>query len=115
MIFENVLGAEKSQCKSLVDRSTIFEISSLVLMSAENIETLTFVFLKLCFLGFVHRHNELFLQLSVEFLSINSQVQVRIRLRVDKERNAHTLLNYNRFKAEFLFMLRCLCSEGSAL
>ena len=36
------------------------EISSLLLMSAENIETLTFVFLKLCFLGFVHRHNELF-------------------------------------------------------
>ena len=36
------------------------EISSLLLMSAENTETLTFVFLKLCFLGFVHRHNELF-------------------------------------------------------
>ena len=29
-------------------------------MSAENTETLTFVSLKLCFLGFVHHHNELF-------------------------------------------------------
>ena len=27
---------------------------------AENTETLTFVSLKLCFLGFVNRHNELF-------------------------------------------------------
>ena len=29
-------------------------------MSAENTEPLPFVSLKLCFLGFVHRHNELF-------------------------------------------------------
>ena len=56
---KNVLGAEKSQCKALsIGRN--LEISSLLLMSAENTKTLTFVSLKLCFLGFVHRHNELF-------------------------------------------------------
>ena len=56
---KNVLGAEKSQCSALsIGRH--LEISSLLLMSAENTETLTFVSLKLCFLGFVHRHNELF-------------------------------------------------------
>ena len=36
------------------------EISSLLLMTAKNIDMLTFVSLKLCFLGFVHHHNELF-------------------------------------------------------
>ena len=56
---KNVLGAEKSQCKALL-MSRHLEISLLLLMSAENTETLTFVSLKLCFLGFVHRHNELF-------------------------------------------------------
>ena len=35
-------------------------VSSLLLMSAENTEKLTLVSLKLCFLDFVHRHNELF-------------------------------------------------------
>ena len=56
---KNVLVAEKSQCKVLsIGRH--LEMSSLLLMSAENNETLTFVSLKLCFLGFVNRHNELF-------------------------------------------------------
>ena len=56
---KNVLVAEKSSCKALsIGRH--LEISSLLLMSAENTETLTFVSLKLCFLGFVNRHNELF-------------------------------------------------------
>ena len=56
---KNVLGAEKSQCKALsIGRH--LEISSLLLMSAENTKMLTFVSLKLCFLGFVHCHNELF-------------------------------------------------------
>ena len=55
---KNVLVAEKSQCKAL-SISRYLEISSLLLMSAEN-ETLTFVSLKLCFLGFVCCHNELF-------------------------------------------------------
>ena len=56
---KNVLGAEKLQCKALsIGRH--LEISLLLLMSAENTETLTFVSLKLCFLGFVHHHNELF-------------------------------------------------------
>ena len=56
---KNILVAEKSQCKALsIGRH--LEISSLLLMSAENTETLTFVSLKLCFFGFVHRRNELF-------------------------------------------------------
>ena len=55
---KNVLVAEKLQCKALpIGRH--LEISSLLLMSAEN-ETLTFVSLKLYFLGFVCCHNELF-------------------------------------------------------
>ena len=37
---------------------------------------------------------------------MNSQVQVLIRLQADEKKNAHTLFNYNRFKAEFLFVLR---------
>ena len=56
---KNVLVAEKSSCKALSIGGHL-EISSLLLMSAENTETLTFVSLKLCFLGFVYRHNELF-------------------------------------------------------
>ena len=56
---KNVLVAEKSQCKALSIGHNL-EISLLLLMSAENIETLTFVSLKFCFLGFVHRHNKLF-------------------------------------------------------
>ena len=47
---KNVLVAEKLQCIALsIGRH--LEISSLLLMSAENSETLTFVSLKLCFLG----------------------------------------------------------------
>ena len=56
---KNVLVAEKSSCKALLIGRHL-EISSLLLMSAENTETLTFVSLKLCFLGFVYHHNELF-------------------------------------------------------
>ena len=78
---KNVLVAEKSQCKVILIIGHL-EISSLLQMSAENNETLTFVSLKLCFLGFVHRHNELFFSYP-GVLSINSQVQVRIRLRAD--------------------------------
>ena len=56
---KNFLGAEKSQCKAL-SIGCHLEISSLLLMTAENTKTLTFVSLKYCFLGFVHHHNELF-------------------------------------------------------
>ena len=56
---KNVLVAEKSQCKAL-SISHHLGISSLLLMSTENTETLTSVSLKLCFLGFVYHHNELF-------------------------------------------------------
>ena len=41
---------------------------------------------------------------------MNSQVQVLIRSRAGGK-NAHTSFNYNRFKAEFLFMLRCMRSK----
>ena len=42
---------------------------------------------------------------------MNSQVQALIRSRADVEKNAHTFFNYNRFKAEFLFMVRCMRSK----
>ena len=64
---ENFLIAKKSQCKGL-SFGHYLEISLLLLMSAETIKTITFVSLKLCFLGFVHHHNELFFS----YLSINS-------------------------------------------
>ena len=52
---------ERLRCREIaLSIGRHLEISSLLLMSAENTETLTFVSLKLCFLGFVHRHNELF-------------------------------------------------------
>ena len=37
---------------------------------------------------------------------MNSQVQVLIRSRADEERTLTHLFNNNRFKAEFLFVLR---------
>ena len=56
---KNILVAEKSLSKALsIGRH--LEISSLLLVSAENTETLTFVSLKLCFLGFVNCDNEFF-------------------------------------------------------
>ena len=79
-------------------------------MSAENTETLTFVSLTLCFLGFVNRHHELFFSYICGVLSMNSQVQVLIRSRADEERTpTHcSIIIVNGFKAEFLFMLRCM-------
>ena len=60
-LLKNFLVAEKSQCiRKALSIGCHVEISSLLLMSAENTETLTFVSLKHCFLGFVYRHNELF-------------------------------------------------------
>ena len=74
---KNVLVAEKSQCKAL-SIGCHLEISSLLLMSAENTETLTFVSLKLCFWAL----SIIITSCSSAIcgvLSINSQVQVRIR------------------------------------
>ena len=62
---KNVLVAEKSSCKAL---SIGRHLSSLLLMSAENTETLTFVSLKLCFLGFVYHHNELVFSYLLSFV-----------------------------------------------
>ena len=95
---KNVLVAEKSQCKAL-SISRYLKISLLVLMSAENTETLTFVSFKLCFLGFVHRHNELFFSYLWSFIHtfITSD---EIRIRADKER---TPTHYNRFMAGFVY------------
>ena len=88
---KNVLVAEKLQCIALsIGRH--LEISPLLLMSAENNETVS---LKLCFLGFVHRHNELFFSYLWSFIRkfISSD---EIRIRVDEER---TPTHYNRFMA----------------
>ena len=41
---------------------------------------------------------------------MNSQVQVLIRSRAGGK-NAHTLFNYNRSEAKFLFMVRCMHSK----
>ena len=81
---KNVLVAEKLQCKVLsIGRH--LEISLLLLMSAENIERLTFICLKFCFLGFVHRHNELFFSYLWSFIRkfISSE---EIRIQADEER-----------------------------
>ena len=49
-------------------------------MSAENTEMLTFVSLKLCFLGFVHRHNKLFFSYLWSFIrKFISADEIRIR------------------------------------
>ena len=88
---KNVLVAEKSQCNALsIGRH--LETSSLLLMSAENIETLTFVSLRFYFLGFVHRHNELFFSYLWSFVHkfISSE---KIRIRADEERTpTHCLI-----------------------
>ena len=70
-------------------------------MSAENSEMLAFVSLKLCFLGFVHHHNELFFSYLWSFIRkfISSD---EIRIRADEER---TPTHYNRFMAEFVYAI----------
>ena len=84
---KNVSVAEKSSCKALsIGRH--LGISSLLLMSAENTETLTFVSLKLCFLGFVYRHNELFFSYLWSFVHkfISSSMNLLNRELIRKER-----------------------------
>ena len=81
---KNVLVAEKSQCKAL-SISRHLEISSLLLMSAENTETLSFVSLKFCFLGFVHHHNELLFSYLWSFIHKFIRPE-EIRIQVDEER-----------------------------
>ena len=101
---KNILGAEKSQCKALsIGRH--LEISSLLLMSAENTKTLTFVSLKLCFLGFVHRHNELFFSYLWSFMR-KFIISDEIRIRADEGRMPTYCLiikYYNRFMAGFVY------------
>ena len=82
MIFQKyvVIFKKHLSCREIVVYKVLsigrhLEISLLLLMSAKNTETITFVSLKLCFLGFVHHHNELFFS---GVLSINSQVQEQI-------------------------------------
>ena len=100
---KKILVAEKSSCKALsIGRH--LGISSLLLKSAENTEKLTFVSLKLCFLGFVNRHNELFFSYLWSFVHEFTSSSTN-----------HTLFNYNIFKAEFLFMLRCMLSKVTSL
>ena len=100
---KNVLVAEKLQCKALSIGHHL-EISSLLLMSAENTETLTFVSLKLCFLGFVHRHNELFFSYLWSFMR-KFIISDWIRIRADEGRTpTHCLIIKNdRFMAGFVY------------
>ena len=85
---KNVLVAEKSQCKALsIGRH--LEISSLLLMSAENTETLTFVSLKLCFLGFVHRHNELLFSYLWSFVCKFTRSEVRYESKLMRKERPH--------------------------
>ena len=77
---KNVLVAEKLQCKAL-SIGCHLEISSLLLMSAENTETLTFVSLKFCFLGFVHPHNKLFFNYLWSFIhKFISSEEIHVRI-----------------------------------
>ena len=74
-------------------------------MSAENNETLTFVSLKLCFLGFIYRHNELFFSYLWSFIHKFISAD-EIRIRADEGRTpTHCFIHnyyvelYNRFVA----------------
>ena len=70
-------------------------------MSAENIEMLTFVSFKFCFLGFVHRHNELFFSYPWSFVHKFTSSE-KIRIRADEERTpTHYLIIIN--KAGFVY------------
>ena len=103
---KNVLVAEKLQCKALsIGRH--LEISSLLLMSAENTEMLTFVSLKFCFLGFVHHINKLFISYLWSFIRkfISSE---EIRVRADEERMPTHCLIIIKLG---LFMLRFMRSK----
>ena len=81
---KDVLVAEKLQCKALsIGRH--LEISSLLLMSSENTETLAFVSLKFCLLGFVHPHNELLFSYLWSFIrQLISSEEIRIRADVER-------------------------------
>ena len=98
---KNVLVAEKSQCKVLSIVRHL-EISTLLLMSAENTETLTFVSLKLCFLDFVHRQHELLFSYLWSFVHKFAS----LRVLADEERTFT-----NSILIVFLFILRCMHSK----
>ena len=82
------------------------EIYLLLLMSTENTEMLTFVSLKLCFLGFVHYHNELFFSYLWSFMR-KFIISDWIRIRADEGRTpTHCLIikkYYDRFMAGFVY------------
>ena len=88
------LVAETSQCKALLIGCHL-EISLLLLMSAKKHRNTNFCIFEALFL--VRCSSAI-----CGVLSLNSQVQVRIR--ADEERTeAHTLFNYNRVKAGFVY------------
>ena len=104
---KNVLVQEIQLCKAL-SICRHLEISSLLLMSAENTETLTFVSLKLCFFGFVHCHNEFFFLYLWSFIRkfISSD---QIQIRANEERTpTHCSIMYNRFMAGFVHAEVCV-------
>ena len=98
---KNVLVKEMQLCKAL-SIGYHLEISSFLLMSAENTETLAFVSLMFCFLGFVHRHNELFFSYLWSFFPINSQVHDKYESELIRKERPWLIL----------FMLRCMCVQS---
>ena len=72
-------------------------------MSTENTEALTFVSVKLCCLGFVHRHNELFFSYLRSFICKFASSE-EIRILADEERTP-TIFSIDLRLG--LFMLRC--------
>ena len=91
---KNILVAEKSQCKALLI-NCILKFLCFCWCQQKNTKTLTFVSLKLCFLGSVHCHNELFFSylwsFVLKFTSSSTNLSWWGRI-------AHTLFNYNRVR-----------------
>ena len=106
---KNVLVQEIQLCKALsIGRH--LEISSVLLMSTENSKTLTFVSLKVCFLGFVHRHNE-FSSAICGVSSIDSQVLTKYKSELMRKERPHIAQLCIIHLWLGLFMLRCVRSR----
>ena len=103
---KNFLVAEKSHCKALsIDRH--LEMSSFL---QKNTETLTFVSLKFCFLGFVNRHNELFFSYLWSF--VHKFTSSSTNPRADKERSPTHCSIIIELRLG-LFMLRCIYAQSA--
>ena len=80
-------------------------MSSLLLMSAENTKTLNFVSLEICFLGFVHRHDELFFSYLWNFIhKFISADEIHVRIRADEGRTPTHFFIYIMYNSYNTFM-----------